>query len=238
MTSDEPSAAPRLPGLFITGVDTEVGKTYVTASIARQLVRQGVRVGVYKPIASGCRLEREQLISDDAKQLWEAAGRPLTLQDVCPQCFQSPVAPNRAAAVVGKQVDSQLLRNGLDVWQQGFDMVLVEGAGGLMSPLSDQDYTADLAIDLGLPLVVVVANRLGAINATLQTLITAQAYRFGLPVAGVVLNTLNSETDTSAASNYVDIARSSPAPVLADVRWQGDVGESVDWFTLAGGVRG
>jgi len=237
MTSNEPSTPGRMPGLFITGTDTEVGKTYVTASIARQLVRQGVRVGVYKPVASGCRVEREELVSEDAKQLWQAAGQPLTLGAVCPQLFKAPVAPNRAAAVVGKQVDSQLMRTGLDVWREGFDMVLVEGAGGLMSPLSDQDYTADLALDLGLPLVVVAANRLGAINATLQTLITAQAYRFGLPVAGVVLNAVDEHPDTSAASNHIDIARSSPAPLLADVPWQGDVGEAVDWLALACGAR-
>ncbi|HYW79764.1 MAG TPA: dethiobiotin synthase, partial [Thermoguttaceae bacterium] len=82
-----------VPGLFITGTDTEVGKTYVASLIARSLVASGHRVGVYKPAASGCRLEAGVLVSDDAISLWEAAGRPGDLQHVCPQCFAAPLAP-------------------------------------------------------------------------------------------------------------------------------------------------
>ncbi|MEM6799327.1 MAG: dethiobiotin synthase [Planctomycetota bacterium] len=222
------------PGLFITGTDTEVGKTYVTALIARQLVAEGKRVGVYKPVASGCIFEGEELVAEDAVALWEAAGKPLTLEQVCPQRFKAPVAPNRAAAAVGQKVDPQRLRSGIEPWRTGFDFVLVEGAGGLLSPLSDEDYVADLAIDLGYPLVIVAPNKLGTINATLQTIITASAYRTGLPVAGVVLSQVSENPDISAASNHVDIARSSPVPLLADVRWGDGFEAAVDWVALAG----
>lgn len=221
-------------GLFITGTDTGVGKTYVAALIARQCVAAGIRVGVYKPAASGCRREGRTLISDDAVELWEAAGRPGKLADVCPQRFAAPLAPHLAARAEKKRVDAKLLRSGLAKWM-GYDLVLVEGAGGLMSPISDEDFVADLAADFGYPLVVVSLNRLGTINATLQTLITAAAFREGLPIAGVVLNHLPAdESDPSRSSNITEIERLARPPVLALV---GDAATGfdrpVDWLALA-----
>ena len=113
-------------GLFITGTDTGVGKTHVAAMIARSLCAAGRRVGVYKPAASGCRrpadgdpADGEGLISDDAVALWNAAGRPGELRQVCPQCFEAPLAPHLAAAREGKCVDPDLLRSGIDYWRRG-----------------------------------------------------------------------------------------------------------------------
>ena len=127
-------------------------------------------------------------MSDDALALWQAAGSPGTLAEVCPQVFAAPLAPHLAAAAEGKRLDADLLRRGLDIWLERSDVVLVEGAGGLMSPLGEDEFVADLAYDFGFPLVVVADNRLGAINHVLQTLITAATFRDGLPVAGIVLN--------------------------------------------------
>ncbi len=223
-------------GLFITGTGTEVGKTYVAAMIARTLVATGVRVGVYKPVASGCRREGDQLVAEDAELLWQAAGRPGTLEQVCPQRFELPLAPPRAASAEGRQVDRELLRTGLQIWKEQSDFVLVEGAGGLMSPLSDSDYNADLAADLGFPLVVVAANELGTINATLQTLITAGAAAPKLPIAGVVLNQTSKQTDDSAASNADDIASRCGVPLLATVGYQAQsFANEIDWIALASG---
>jgi len=222
------------PGLFITGTDTEVGKTYVTAMIARALVVAGHRVGVYKPAASGCREEDGKLIADDAVALWEAAGRPASLDKVCPQVFAAPMAPHLAARAEGKQLDPDLLRRGIDFWLDRSEIVLVEGAGGLMSPMSDDEYVADLACDFGFPLVVVSANRLGTINQTLQTLITAASFRDGLDVAGIVLNhTTAPQDDVSLTSNRNEIAARAFAPVLAEVYWQqSEFHEPVDWLSL------
>ena len=160
-------------GLFVTGTDTEVGKTYVAALIARSLVAAGHRVGVYKPSASDCVNDGNQLVSEDAVVLWEAAGRPFNLDAVCPQRFRAAMAPHLSARAEGRQVDSQLLRSGLSLWTDHCDIVIVEGSGGLMSPISDTKYVADLAVDFGYPLVLVSANVLGAINQTLQSLMTA-----------------------------------------------------------------
>ena len=222
-------------GLFIVGIGTEVGKTFVGALIARALVARGVRVGVYKPVASGCSVGRDgELIADDAVALWEAAGKPGQLDHVCPQRFRAPVAPHRAAAAEGRQVDAALLRSGLARWQDDYDLVLVEGAGGLMSPLADDDYNADLADEFGFPLVVVAANRLGVINDTLQTLITAATFRDGLSVAGWVLNHPSPVSDESAATNRDDLKGRCIPPLLAEVPHGAQQIESIrDWMALA-----
>ena len=144
-------------------------------------------MGVYKPAASGCRRESGELVSDDALALWQAAGRPGELAAVCPQRFAAPLAPHLAAEAEGRTIDERSAAVGPRLLAGRSDVVLVEGAGGLLSPLSPQQYVADVAHDLGLPLVVVARNRIGVINQALQTLAVAATFRQGLPVAGVVL---------------------------------------------------
>jgi len=226
-----------VPGLFITGTDTGVGKTYITALIAGSLAASGRRVGVYKPAASGCIGDaRGCLVSEDAMTLWEATGRAGDLEHVCPQCFAAPLAPHLAARAEGREIDAGLLRAGLNYWRSRCEIVLVEGAGGLMSPLGDDEYVADLARDLGFPLIVVSRNILGTINATLQTLITASVYRGGLEVAGLVLNhpAPPSADDISLATNRAELAARCIVPLLAAVAL-GAKGfdDEVNWWKLA-----
>jgi dethiobiotin synthetase len=226
-------------GLFITGTNTGVGKTYVAARIAESLVRARVRVGVYKPAASGCSRDAAgDLVADDAVALWNAAGRPRTLAEVCPQRFAAPLAPHLAAEAEGRTIDAELLRGGLAVWRDNFEFVVVEGAGGLMSPLGAEDYVADLALEFGYPLVVVAANELGTINQTLQTLIAAAVFREGIPVAGVVLNCSRpaeqTAHDPSTASNLAELAARCIPPVLGQLRHAAhDFDRPIDWRTAA-----
>lgn len=203
--------------------------------IARDLVAAGHHVGVYKPVASGCRDQGETLVSDDALALWEAAGRPGTLEAVCPQRFAAPLAPHLAARVESRQVDAKLLRAGADYWLDSSDVVIVEGAGGLLSPVTDEEYVADLAYDFGFRLVVVTANRLGTIHQTLATLVVAATFREGLEVAGVVLNEpLPGPFDESATNNHEELCRRCVPPVLTRVGWQSaDFAPRVDWWELA-----
>jgi dethiobiotin synthetase len=221
-------------GLFITGTGTGVGKTFVAALIARSLAAAGKRVGVYKPVASGCESRDGQLVSPDAIALWEAAGRPGTLAQVCPQLFAAPLAPHLAARAEGRRVDADLLRTGLKFWRESSDIVLVEGAGGLLSPLIDEDYNADLAEEFGYPLVVVAANVLGTINATLQTLVVADTFREGLSIAGIVLNSPQILADDSSTdSNADELRRRCVPPLLAEVDHGGALDADVDWWALA-----
>jgi dethiobiotin synthetase len=221
-------------GLFITGTGTGVGKTYVAALVAHALRATGRRVGVYKPVASGCESRDGTLVSPDAVALWDAAGRPGTLSQVCPQSFAAPLAPHLAARAEGRRVDPQLLRTGIESWQATSGIVLVEGAGGLMSPVSDDDYNAELAAEFGYPLVIVAANVLGTINATLQTLIAAHHHRTGLPIAGIVLNSPQATVeDPSAASNAEELRKRCDVPLVAEVAHGGGFDCDVDWWALA-----
>lgn len=210
--------ARRTTGLFVTGTDTGVGKTHVAAMIARSLKKEGRKVGVYKPVASGCERDAHgNLTSDDAQQLWDAAGRPGDLEQVCPQKFAAPLAPHLAARAVGKELDAPLLRRGFDYWYERCETAIVEGAGGLFSPLGDALYNADLAAELGLPLVVVAANRIGTIHATLATLLAARTFRDGaLTIAAVVLNDVvpDDGTDPSRATNADELRRHCAGPLL------------------------
>ncbi len=176
---------------------------------------------------------------DDALALWEAAGRPGPIDRVCPQVFEAPLAPHLAARREGRQVDAALLREGARAWFGECDLLLVEGSGGLMSPLGEDDYVATLADELGFPLVVVAANVLGTINLTLQTLIAAACVGPGLDVAGIVLNNLlGSEEDLSRSENRKEIERCATSPILAEVAYGDErFNPEIDWLKLAGPPR-
>ena len=231
-------------GLFITGTDTGVGKTAVAVAIVRSLLQGrsldgGLRVGVYKPVASG--VDPRDVTESDAGQLWEAAGRPLSLAAVCPQLFIAPISPPASARAEGRCVDEQRLRDGFAVWQRVSDIVIVEGAGGLFSPLADTMLNADLVRDLDLPLVVVDTPRLGAIGRTLAVVEAAAAR--GLRVAAVVLSQVEPLAGSLAEpASPRAIARES-ARHLADLIRPVPVAElghhvtafmpAIDWHRLA-----
>lgn len=231
-----------ISGLFIAGTDTGVGKTSVSVAIVRSLVSRGLRVGVYKPVASGIGPEDT---ASDPRLLWEAAGRPLTEAEVCPQRFRAPIAPPASALAEGRQVDEGLLWSGFEVWSRWADVVVVEGAGGLFTPLSDRVLNVDLARRLGLPLVLVDAARLGAIGRTLAVREAAAAR--GLGLAAVVLSHVQPliATDTGPA-DPVSIARESrrdlarrldPVPVVMLGHGGVAVEPAVDWESLAGNAQ-
>ena len=215
----------RPSGVFMTGTNTAVGKTFVAAALARSLVAGGQRVGVYKPVLSGCRRASivisepwtyvDDISDDDDVRLWLAAGASGDLRIVSPQKFHAPLAPHLAARREGRTVDAQLLRSGLRPWQESADFVIVEGAGGLFSPIADDELNADLAYDFGLPIVVVAGNGLGVIHSVLATLFAARAFRGGLNIAAVVLNDLPGSSDESCSGNLAELERRcAPCPVV------------------------
>lgn len=175
--------APR--GIFVTGTDTGVGKSIVSATLARLLRMNGVSVGVMKPVTSGCREENGELVSDDALLLCQAAGIQVS-DDVAPYRLREPIAPAEAARLDGVRIDFSVIKAAFDRLVSAYQYVVVEGAGGLMVPLSGGLLVADLARELGLPLLVVARPGLGTINHTVLTCFAAQ--QMGLQVAGVIVN--------------------------------------------------
>lgn len=175
--------APR--GIFVTGTDTGVGKTIVAATLARLLRMNGISVGVMKPVTSGCREENGRLVSDDALLLCQAAGTELS-DDVAPYRLREALAPADAARIDGVRIDFSAIKASFERLAATYQYVIVEGAGGLMVPLSGGLLVADLARELELPLLVVARPGLGTINHTVLTCFSAQ--QLGLQVAGVIVN--------------------------------------------------
>lgn len=172
-------------GLFVTGTDTGVGKTIVAATLVRLLRMRGINVGVMKPVTSGCREEHGRMVSDDALLLSRAAGIPCC-DNVAPYRLREPLAPAVAAKLDGVEIDFEYLKGCYDRLAVAHDVVIVEGAGGLMVPLAGGLLTADLVRALELPLLVVARPSLGTISHTLLTCFCAQ--QIGLTVAGVIIN--------------------------------------------------
>ena len=171
-----------MKGLFFTGTDTDIGKTWVTSIVARHLSTQGIAVGAYKPAASGVDDGRWA----DVVSLSEAVGGGFPEERICPQRCAAPLAPPEAARQENLTVDPVLLRTGIEWWEQRVEVLLVEGVGGLLCPLTDTETIVDLAVDLAWPLVIVARNSLGTINHTLLTIEAAR--NRDLQIAGVVLN--------------------------------------------------
>lgn len=185
---------------LITGTDTGVGKTTVAGAIAAALNRRGRRVGVSKPVETGCEPGADgELIAPDATLLRWAAQRDDTIERICPYRLRAPLAPSVAAHREGIELDLPGLAAAVRAVVAGSDVVLVEGAGGLLVPLNRSSSFADLARICGLRLLVVVGNRLGAINHARLTLDWARAD--GLPLAGYIVNTLQAEGDLATQTN-------------------------------------
>lgn len=208
----------RLPGLFVTGTDTAVGKTWVAAAIARTLAAGGRRVGVLKPVATGATRENGAWRCEDAEQLIEAVGGRVAVERVTPILYEEPLAPCVAARrtgveLTGERVD-RLSAEALGWWEGegGADVMVVEGVGGLLCPLAEGTTVADLAVAFDYPLVVVARRGLGTLNHTLLTV--EAALRRSLRVAGVVLNSAEPDAGTvSEATNAEELARRLPAGV-------------------------
>jgi len=180
-------------GLFITGTDTGVGKTRVGTLLIRELVGRDLRICARKPVESGCMRHGNALVPADALALRAAAGNREALDRVCAFPLEAPVSPTRAAALAGQTLDLEQL---IAVCRQNVgaeDFLVVEGAGGFLSPLTRDALNADLARQLDLPVLLVTADRLGAVH---QVLVAAEAIaRRGLILAAVVLNQIDPALD-------------------------------------------
>ncbi|NVN92312.1 MAG: dethiobiotin synthase [Desulfuromonadales bacterium] len=198
-------------GIFITGTDTGVGKTIVAATLARLLRYKGINVGVMKPVTSGCREEQGQLVSDDALLLCRAAGLACS-DDIAPYLLREPLAPAEAARLDGVRIDADRIRVSYDRLAARHDVVIVEGAGGLMVPLAEGLLTTDLIRLLNLPLLVVARPNLGTVNHTLLTCLCAG--QLGLAVAGVVVNNYPKSPDLAEQGAPRQIETLNGPPLL------------------------
>ena len=171
-------------GFFITGTDTGVGKTVVTACLATLFKSQNV--GVMKPIETGVDPKCSSTSNSDAKFLMEVTGSTDAEEEVCPHRLKTPASPYQAAQMAGSSIQSESIIEKFKILQSRHNMMLVEGVGGLLVPITARYNVADLALEMGLPLIIVSRIRLGTLNHTLLTINAARQY--GLKIKGIILN--------------------------------------------------
>ncbi|HAK38396.1 MAG TPA: dethiobiotin synthase [Nitrospina sp.] len=173
-------------GYFISGTDTGVGKTVVTACLLALYHKRSVDLGVMKPMETGIDPECSSEANSDAKFLLAVSGNQDALEEVCPIRLQPPAAPLQAARMTGQTIAIDSILENFRKLQTRHDQILVEGVGGLMVPLKPDYFITDLIRDMDLPLIIVSRLTLGTLNHTLLTLKTAQST--GIEIAGVILN--------------------------------------------------
>jgi dethiobiotin synthetase len=209
--------------LFVTGTDTNVGKTYVTRLLVQKLQATGLTVGAYKPVCSGAEINSAgRPFWSDIDALQSATGKQFSDDQICPQRFLAAVAPNIAAEMEGTAVSDDLLRSGVSAWSNRVNALIVEGAGGVFCPLSNHVTVLDLATQLQAPMIVVAANRLGVIS---HTRLTVDRIRHsGLDVAAVVLNEVQAPNvaDASLTTNARQLAHWIPDVAILHVAFRGD----------------
>ena len=205
---------PDANGYFITGSDTDVGKTYISCQIIAQLRHLGIELETRKPAESGCREdENGVLLTHDAAALRQANDNRESLERINPFRYRAALAPHRAARLDGQRIELAALIDACSRDNPAHRLI-VEGAGGFYSPLAENGLNADLASVLQLPLIIVVADRIGAVN---QALMTVQAVTSRqLRVAAIVLNQVVAQDD-SAMDNAADLAPNCAIPIFCCV---------------------
>lgn len=201
-------------GFFITGTDTEVGKSWCTVGLMARLQQQGHSVVGMKPVASGCVDTVDGLRNEDAMLIQQQASKAIDYDTINPYSFLPAIAPHIAAEQSGEEIKLKKIVEQFNQLNDQADYVVVEGVGGWQVPLNDDESVADLALALQLPVILVVGLRLGCIN---HALLTAAAIRqSGCTLAGWIANTLSSQMDETQLT--IDaIAQRIRAPLLGTV---------------------
>ena len=220
-------------GVFVTGTGTEVGKTVVAAAIARTFAAEGKRVGVFKPAVTGLDDEIDEggggAARPDHAVLRDAAGSTQSDEQIAPYRYGPPMSPHLAAELAGGEIEPERLLSVARTAAANTDTLVCEGVGGLMVPLSPGYLVRDLAVDLGLPLIVAASPALGTINHTLLTIEAARAA--GLAVAAVVLTPWPEQPSTIEESNRETIARLGA--VRVETLRQLELADHASWPRLA-----
>lgn len=192
---------------FITGTDTDAGKTYVTCLLLEALKQQGHHATGFKPFCCGSRADSIALLS--------ASAEGVTLDELNPVWLKTPASPYAAALIENRLLDVESVREMLHELTHRFQDVLVEGVGGWEVPLAPQYTAADFAQELGLPVIVVVNNKLGALNHTILTV--KNMVSRGLTCAGLILNHVADSRDPASISHRMILQDMLEVPVLGEV---------------------
>jgi len=206
---------------FVIGTDTDVGKTYIASALLKHFVRLGFKAVGMKPIASGCEISSifdSALVNADVLALTSASNVDAPLHLISPYRFAPAIAPHIAAEQVGIVMDVTVIKQAYQQLSKLAEVVIVEGAGGLLVPVNQNQTLADVAQALNLPIILVVGMRLGCINHALLTI--ASLEQRGLKLAGWIANQIDPQLP-NFEENLASLKQRVEAPCLGVVMWQG-----------------
>lgn len=190
----------KFKGIFVTGTDTGVGKTYISCLIAKELKKHNIDTGVMKPVETGCAKRGGILVPSDGLLLKSSASTIDPLELIVPYRFRAPLAPLVAGKIERKKIELKKIFDSLRILSKKHDFLLVEGAGGLLVPLT-QSYTyLDFIIDTGLEVVLVAGNKLGVINHTMLTIECLKKH--GINPVAIVLNNFSPKNTPAKKTNF------------------------------------
>ena len=201
---------------FITGTDTDVGKTYIASALVKHFCEQGLQAVGMKPVAAGAELVNGRLLNSDVTELMKAGNVDADIKLINPYVFAPAIAPHIAAEQAGIRVSLDNIQQSFDVLQAKADVVVVEGAGGFRVPINCEQTMADLAVKLNLPIILVVGIRLGCINHALMTAGSIRAV--GLNLVGWVANRIDPNMP-AIEENITTLKAMIKASCIADVAW-------------------
>jgi len=212
--------------LFVSGIDTDIGKTYATGLLAKSLMQQGVNVITQKLVQTGIskRADGELGIADDIlshRQLMQMPLQPCDLDfTTCPYRYEKPASPHLSAALANQPLNINVITDATKALQADYEMVLLEGAGGLLVPINEQLLTLDYIAEQGYPIVLVTSGRLGSINHTLLSLEAIKSR--GLMIHSVIYNHIHDDaeqTDAEIANSTIDFLQAYLARYYPKAHW-------------------
>lgn len=209
-----------MKSIVITGTDTDVGKTFVTSLLLKSLRSAGMKAAGYKPVCSGVQLDAQGNRSwADVEALYHACDGQYSRDILCPQTFDAPLAPPMAAVAEGKQIEDGLLLQGAEAFREHSDWLLIEGAGGWLSPITQSQSLRDFCPLWNAPVLLISRLGLGTLNHTLLTIESIE--RSGIPIAGIVMNqSTSAQNDPSTQSNLEELRKRTLHPVWGVVAFE------------------
>ena len=198
---------------FITGVDTDIGKTYVTKGLALSFAKQGKTVGVFKPLQSSAIKTPTGYLAPDLEAIKELS---FDISTKCSYIFGGDVSPALAARLANVKIDIEKIKYDFEIFSKENEIVLVEGAGGILAPATDDCLCADLIKKLNIPIIIVTVPFLGRLNHTLLTINYAKSV--GIDIKGIVINKVPIQSSDLATNNFIDeLKRYTDVEILGSI---------------------
>ncbi len=199
---------------FITGIDTDIGKTYITKGLAYAFEKSGKKTGVFKPLQSGAIKEGDKLLAPDIEAVKEVSNN---INTKCSYLLEGEVSPALAARLAGVKIDINKIKSDFKEFSAINDVTLVEGAGGILAPATDEMHCADLIKALNIPIIIVTVPFLGRLNHTLLTIHYAKSN--GIKIKGIIINKVPNETKDTASLNFIEeLKMYTDIPILGAIK--------------------